>query len=56
MSEAVQNGKPILKRPGVGLEVLVTDSSNPGCVLLGKRTTRVGKGTYQLPGGHIEFG
>uniref|UniRef100_A0A8C2KJ38 Nudix (nucleoside diphosphate linked moiety X)-type motif 15 n=1 Tax=Cyprinus carpio TaxID=7962 RepID=A0A8C2KJ38_CYPCA len=43
---AVQNAKPILKRPGVGLRVLVTDSFNPG----------FGKGTYQLPGGHIEFG
>ncbi|XP_051997656.1 nucleotide triphosphate diphosphatase NUDT15 [Xyrauchen texanus] len=56
MSESVQNGKPIPKRPGVGLGVLLTDSSNPGSVLLGKRKSIVGKGTYQLPGGHIEFG
>ncbi|XDV36254.1 hypothetical protein PO909_006071 [Leuciscus waleckii] len=46
MSATVQNEKPLLKRPGVGLGVLVTDSSKPG----------FGKGTYQLPGGHIEFG
>ncbi|KAA0713442.1 Nucleotide triphosphate diphosphatase NUDT15 [Triplophysa tibetana] len=56
MSEVVQNGKPIATRPGVGLGVLVIDSCNPGCILLGKRKTIVGKGKYQLPGGHIEFG
>lgn len=41
------------KRPPVGLGVIV---EKDGKILIGKRLSSHGSGTYMLPGGHLEFG
>lgn len=40
-------------RPKVGIGVIVV---RDGKVLLGERLSSHGAGTYQIPGGHLEFG
>lgn len=40
--------------PRVGVGVLVCNGSQH--VLIGKRRSSIGHGTYALPGGHLDFG
>ena len=40
--------------PKVGVGVLVCNGSQH--VLIGKRRSSIGDGTYALPGGHLDFG
>ena len=41
-------------RPKVGVGVFIKSTKYPGCILLGKRLNKTGKGTWALPGGHVE--
>jgi mutator protein MutT len=41
------------KRPYIGVAVIAMRN---GCVLLGKRKNAHGAGTWQFPGGHLEYG
>lgn len=44
---------PTTQRPHIGVAVIVIRG---GCVLLGQRKNAHGAGTWQFPGGHLEFG
>ena len=37
-------------RPKVGVGVFIKSTKHPGCILLGKRLNKTGKGTWALPG------
>jgi len=41
---------------GVGIGIFVTHPDRPGCILLSRRKTSAGAGTWALPGGHLELG
>lgn len=44
------------KRPFVGIAVFVLNHQYPNSVLISRRLSAHGEDTYQLPGGHLEYG
>jgi 8-oxo-dGTP diphosphatase len=43
----------MVERPKVGIGVIVY---RKGKILIGKRLSHHGAGTWEIPGGHLEFG
>ena len=44
------------QRPFIGIAVILINPQYPNCVLISKRLSSHGKDSYQLPGGHLEYG
>lgn len=53
MASNMEHDKPNKERPKVGVGVIII---NDGKVLLGKRKSSHGSGSWSFPGGHLEFG